>query len=66
MEYDGKIYAMAGCVDDQDLTCTAITNSMEIYDIKTNTWKDGPPMPNARYRHVSVLAAPGLIWVLFG
>lgn len=44
---NGKIYAIGGFDDE------AISNTVEIYDINTNTWTTGSPIPEGLWHHTA-------------
>ncbi|MBQ9000077.1 MAG: hypothetical protein IJ086_15480 [Clostridium sp.] len=46
---NGKIYCIGGYTDDYN-----ISNSVQIYDTKTNTWSTGASIPTARYNFAAV------------
>jgi len=46
--HDGKFYVFGGTVVVSDIESTA-TDMVQVYDIATNTWSTGAPMPYALY-----------------
>jgi N-acetylneuraminic acid mutarotase len=61
---DNKIYLVAGMLYYNEGT-RGQEGTVEIYDIKTNTWSDAPPLPVALH-HSNVAAANGKVYVLGG
>lgn len=44
--YNNKIYFVGGCITNG--SCSAVTNTVNIYDIASNTWSTGAPLPVAK------------------
>eukprot|EP00823_Brevimastigomonas_motovehiculus_P005505 TRINITY_DN406_c0_g1_i1.p1 TRINITY_DN406_c0_g1~~TRINITY_DN406_c0_g1_i1.p1 ORF type:complete len:193 (-),score=49.92 TRINITY_DN406_c0_g1_i1:111-629(-) len=67
---DGKIYVMGGLIfmeqtsAEQSGMSIKLTKSMEIYDIKSNTWTEGSPLPR-KLASQSAIVDGGFIY-LFG
>lgn len=57
--YNGKIYVFGGNENDAE------TNTTYIYDIATDTWSEGAPMPTPRYLATAVVV-DGKIYVMGG
>lgn len=67
---NGKLYAMGGLVCPAAGCTSAVppsqTNSVDIYDLQSNTWSSGPPMPISVQNASAASAINGLIYVLGG
>lgn len=66
-----NVYLAGGCDDPNgnvwnneygEFVCSNVTNSFYLFDINTNQTKSLAVMPNARYRHASVLVN-GHVWI---
>jgi N-acetylneuraminic acid mutarotase len=60
---DGKIYAVGGAL--KKFFRLRNTNANEVYDPKTNTWKQLAPLPTPR-DHLTVSVAHGLLFAIGG
>lgn len=60
---DGRIFVVGGLVD---LNKSDSSSRVDIYDPKTNTWKQGPSLKLGRHAHAQVTSSDGLIYVLGG
>lgn len=60
---DNKIYLVAGMTYRNQVR--GQEGIVEVYDIKTNSWSDAPPLPVALH-HANIAAANGKVYVLGG
>lgn len=60
LELDGKLYSIAGITPANETVAT-----MQVYDVKTDKWSYGPPLPAAVNHHMGAVAG-GRLYVFGG